>query len=98
MVKKLATIEINEEDNGNISSHVKYDDPKMSQHKKMAIWITFETINRNFNTIYRLSDEEIHMLRNVREEGDGSVIPRLVELLLLKGDEVPMLIPKEKTI
>lgn len=98
MVKKLATIEINEEDNGNISSCVKYDDPKMSQHKKMAIWVTFESINRNFNTIYRLSDEEIQELRNVREEGDGSVIPTIVNMLLQKGDEVPMLIPKEKTI
>ena len=98
MVRKLATIEINEEDNGNISSRVKYDDPKMSQHKKMAIWVTFESINRNFNTIYRLSDEEIQELRNMREEGNGSVIPRLVELLLLKGDEVPMLIPKEKPL
>lgn len=96
MSRRVATIELNEEEDGYISSRVKYDDPKISEHKKMAIWITFESINRNFNTVYRLSDEEIQTLRNVREEGDGSVIPTLVELLLLKGDGVPMLVPKKK--
>jgi hypothetical protein len=96
MSRKIATIELNEEDNGYISSRVKYDDPKISEHKKMAIWITFETIDRNFNTVYRLSNEEIQALRNVREEGDGGVIPTLVEILLLKGDEVPMLVPKKE--
>lgn len=96
MSRKIATIEFDEENNGYISSRVKYDDPKISEHKKMAIWITFETIDRNFNTVYRLSNEEIHTLRNVREDGDGSVIPTLAEMLLLKGDEVPMLLPKKE--
>jgi len=96
MTRKVATIELYEEDNGYISSRVKYDDPKISEHKKMAIWIMFETIDRNFNTVYRLPHEEIHKLRNAREEGNGSVIPTLVEMLLLKGDEVPMLVPRGK--
>jgi len=96
MTRKVATIELYEEDNGYISSRVKYDDPKISEHKKMAIWIMFETIDRNFNTVYRLPHEEIHKWRNAREEGNGSVIPTLVEMLLLKGDEVPMLVPRGK--
>lgn len=93
MKRKVATIEIYEEDNGNVFGNMKYDDPTISEHKKMAIWITFVSLNRNFNTVYRLSDEEIHELCNVREKGD--VIPKLVEMLLLKGDEVPMLVPKK---
>lgn len=96
MSRKIATIEIYEDENERITSSVKYEDPKISEHKKMAIWITFESIKRNFNTVYILSNEEIHTLRNVREEGDGGVIPTLVEMLLLKGDEVPMLVPKGK--
>jgi hypothetical protein len=92
--RKITTIEIYEEDDGNISSRIRYDDPKISEHKKMAFWLTFETIDRNLNTVYRLSDDEIQELRNVRESGE--VIPALVEILLKKGDEVPMLVPKKE--
>jgi hypothetical protein len=92
--RKITTIEIYEEDDGHISNRIKYDDPKISEHKKMAFWLTFETIQRNLNTVYRLSDDEIQALRNTRESGE--VIPVLVEMLLKKGDEVPMLVPKKE--